>query len=908
MLGSVGAVGRTAPSAHCMATKQSDSTTATRGLRALGVVVLVQAGILAVLFFRAFLPDFVVFSNDGPLGIISSAAYSAPEFFRGVWLDLNWVGYAGTAIAPSISGVLLWVLGPLSYSKFLAPISLLILGLGAWTFLRALKLSPTACLLGGVAAVLNSTFFSAACWGVAPHVLTIAMNYFALALLTDLCGWRGPARLILAGMCVGTGIMEGADLGALFSLFVAAYVLFRAWQTTAGPVWARLARGAGQVAVVAVAAAFIAAHSLTALITTQIKGVAGTEQDSRTKEERWDWATQWSLPKTEALGFLVPGLFGFRMDTPDGGNYWGAAGRDPAWDRYFASGKQGPPPQGFLRYSGGGIYAGLLVVVLALWGVVQAFRGDAGVFGPDRRRCIWFWLGALVVALLLAFGRHAPFYQLLYQLPYFSTIRNPSKFTHLVSWSLVILFAFGMHGLVRRYWETGSAPAVALRAHLRAWWKKATAFDRRWLLGSAIALGASVLAWLIYAASRPALEAHLQETGFEGPLAAEIARFSLRHAGYFLFWLAATFGLLAVVLSGWFAGRRARAGAVLLGLLLVTDLARANLPWIIFVDYKLKLATNPVIEFLRQKPHEYRAAELPFRAPGDRGLLNQLYRIEWAQHHFQYFNIQSLDIVQMSREPEDKIAYEAALQPRPDALHRYLRRWQLTNTRYLLGPAGFVDALNRDLDPEQRRFRAALRFDLAPKPGFPNPRRLEEITAVPAPNGEYALIEFTGALPRAALYTRWEILTNNTATLERLADPAFDPAQTVLVSAPAQLPAPPPDTNAAPGRVEIVHYQPKYIRLRAQVQTPAVLLHNDRIAPHWHARVNGQPAPLLRCNYLMRGLALEQPGDYEIEFRYTPPTTALQISLAAIALGLLLLATLAGDHFRRARNPTPPPR
>ena len=41
-----------------------------------------------------------------------------------------------------------------------------------------------------------------------------------------------------------------------------------------------------------------------------------------------------------------------------------------------------------------------------------------------------------------------------------------------------------------------------------------------------------------------------------------------------------------------------------------------------------------------------------------------------------------------------------ALAPRSaDTYYLMARRWQLTNTRYLLGPAGFLDVLNEQLDP-----------------------------------------------------------------------------------------------------------------------------------------------------------------------------------------------------------------
>src|SRR5690242_21142175 len=50
---------------------------------------------------------------------------------------------------------------------------------------------------------------------------------------------------------------------------------------------------------------------------TNIKGVVGSQQDPETKAAQWHWATQWSLPKLESLSLVVPGLFGYRLDTPD---------------------------------------------------------------------------------------------------------------------------------------------------------------------------------------------------------------------------------------------------------------------------------------------------------------------------------------------------------------------------------------------------------------------------------------------------------------------------------------------------------------------------------------------------------------------------------------------------------------
>lgn len=157
-----------------------------------------------------------------------------------------------------------------------------------------------------------------------------------------------------------------------------------------------------------------------------------------------------------------------------------------------------------------------------------------------------------------------------------------------------------------------------------------------------------------------------------------------------------------------------------------------NRPWVVFVNWKVKYESNPVVDFLRERPYEHRVALFPLqrfvdvrRLPRELmpvveqfSFFAQIYGIEWTQHLFQFYNVQSLDIIQEARVAQDKAAYEAMLAFAPP-----LRRWELSNTRYLLGPAAFVESLNQQLDTGKSRFRIALRFDLARKIGVALPCR-----------------------------------------------------------------------------------------------------------------------------------------------------------------------------------------
>jgi hypothetical protein len=895
---------------------------------------LLLLAVLGCLFWRSFLPGVVQFSNDGPLGAQNAAWLQFPQSITGSWYDLNSIGLNVGVFSPDIATLIRWIMGPIGLSKFLAPIGLWILGIGAWFFFRQLRLSPLAAALGALAAILNSAFFSDACWGVATHEVAVGMDFFALGLV--MAGTRETpwfirwARLALAGLCVGVNVMEAADIGALFSLFIAAFVFFKSMADEDGSVFKKILSGGIHAGLVAVFAGFIAFQTVAGLIGSEIQGIAGTGQDAESKAQHWDWATQWSEPKIETLGLLVPGLFGYKMDTPKdmmpalqgayaNGNYWGGMGRSPELDRFFDGGSQGVEPQGLMRFSGGGGYCGILVALIAALAIAQSFRRQNSPFTGAQKKLIWFWTAVLFVSLLLAWGRFAPFYALLYKLPYFSTIRNPVKFITIFSWAMVILFGYGVHILSRRCLEVPAGKSNSFSAQIKNWWAKAGHFDRKWTFTCLGIFGASIIGWLIYGSKKSGMVHYLQARGFpDEDSARQIIAFSIGQAGWGLIIFAAAIVLLTLIMAGCFAGTRAKWGGLFLGAFLVLDLGRANLPYIIHWDYKQKYevgSLNPIEEILRDKPYEHRVAKLlpaPLSTPSQFQLFDQLYGIEWTQHHFLYYNIQSLDIIQMPRTSEDLLAYMNALRIgiKQNASGQYVldeatfprlaRFWELSNTRYLLGPAAFLDSFNALFDPVQHRFHIVQRFSIGLKPGVSEfHQRLEELTAYQNNDGDYALFDFTGALPRAKLYSNWQVNTNDQSVLNTLADLNFDPAQTVLISTP-QKDLAAVATNENSGTVEFTSYAPKRIIFAASAPAPSVLLLNDKYDPNWRVTVDGKPAQLLRCNFIMRGVYLP-PGAHTVEFQFSVPNKAIYVTVAAVIIGLFLVGFLI---FLQRRKPT----
>ena len=116
------------------------------------------AGLLALLFWRSFIPGNVIFSNDRPLGLLQAAWMQLPSGLSGRWADLNSLGFNAGSFVASFTTLLLWVLGPLGSSKFLAPLTLCLLGMCAWFSFRRLGFARPAALLAALAVALVRLF------------------------------------------------------------------------------------------------------------------------------------------------------------------------------------------------------------------------------------------------------------------------------------------------------------------------------------------------------------------------------------------------------------------------------------------------------------------------------------------------------------------------------------------------------------------------------------------------------------------------------------------------------------------------------------------------------------------------------------------------------------------------------
>ena len=165
-------------------------------------------------------------------------------------------------------------------------------------------------------------------------------------------------------------------------------------------------------------------------------------------------------------------------------------------------------------------------------------------------------------------------------------------------------------------------------------------------------------------------------------------------------------------------------------------------------------------------------------------------------------------------------------------------------------------------------------------------------------NTKYVVID-PGSLPLTydrRLGNGWQVSrvrTAPTADAEMAALGEIDPAVEAVIFDPEA----PEGTvteyaGADSGRVELVYYSPN--RLRYDVSAPAkgLAVFSEIWYPAgWKAFVDGNEVPVLRADYALRALMIEE-GDHEVEFVFDPAsfTVGRNISLASSIAILVLLA------------------
>jgi len=163
--------------------------------------------------------------------------------------------------------------------------------------------------------------------------------------------------------------------------------------------------------------------------------------------------------------------------------------------------------------------------------------------------------------------------------------------------------------------------------------------------------------------------------------------------------------------------------------------------------------------------------------------------------------------------------------------------------------------------------------------------------------GEERLYRNRAVLPRAFALGRAEVLPE--ADLwARMA--SLDPRAGALLDADQVLGFAPPDNDFFTP-AQIVLYTPNELRIDVDMPGDGLLVVGEAWVPGWQARVDGQPAPVLRVDGALRGLYLPA-GVHHVRLVFMPP--ALQAGLVLLGVtSLACAAALLLDRLRARPRP-----
>jgi hypothetical protein len=145
--------------------------------------------------------------------------------------------------------------------------------------------------------------------------------------------------------------------------------------------------------------------------------------------------------------------------------------------------------------------------------------------------------------------------------------------------------------------------------------------------------------------------------------------------------------------------------------------------------------------------------------------------------------------------------------------------------------------------------------------------------------------------PRAFLVHQVETVADGPEGLERVV--ALGPGLKQIAVIEGSLPEPfakptTAETEERTGdRIQIVSYTARQVEIEVETPSPGLLILGDTYSPGWKAEIEGREAPILRANYLLRGVAVG-PGRHRIKFFYRPASFSIGFGLTVIA-GVMIL-------------------
>ncbi|MBN2704084.1 MAG: hypothetical protein JXR23_07725 [Pontiellaceae bacterium] len=484
------------------------------------------------------------------------------------------------------------------------------------------------------------------------------------------------------------------------------------------------------------------------------------------------------------------------------------------------------------------LYIGIVPFILGIVGLFFA----AGSRKSEEGAAVIFWSVAGIVGLWLAFGKYSILYKLFYHLPMVNNVRAPVKLLDNFQICLGIVSAYGLDRLLNRE-------------------KKSKSVKIAWIVGFVLT-GLTLLAGLKYGVSPEGQMDVFSKMGYSQ----KYAELMVRNMSKAWLHAAVLMGIASItVFCAWKFKKYAPGLAGVFVILLAVDSVMMTSHYFKADDIGALKKGNLVFDHLKKNQGNERVYFVDSRE----AIYNQWLAMDGFYHGLNLFNIW-----QMPRMPIEYTEYLNTVGRDP------VRLWQLSAVKYVTASASIKQEL--DQNPQLGQM-----FELIESYQIPTSQGIRSDV----------LLEFKGGVPRLALFQRWDAVPlDEHCTV--LVSAQHNPLSSVLLDASEGIE---PQDSAVGFHPVDGEFLKKKVKASVVTDAPAILRFAQRYEPAWKVFVDGEPAKLLRVDYLSMGVLVPK-GSHQVEFRCANGVPELCMSggivLGSILSAFLLITLRAGKNRR----------
>ena len=389
------------------------------------IIYFVIFAILSILFFYSNLTFSYLQMGDVILWEIKNIKEAIANGNFYFWNNAYFTIATSSTVPLHPKSLLIALLPVNIYPQVSVMFHITIMGYGLFLFLREKKLSIKASMFGAIALMFSNSIITLILPGHLGKFETYCYFPFVLYFLSKAMNNEKWTFFFFTGAFLGIAFLGGAlDVAMYFALFLAVYFLYLLYnKKNELKLFDFIKKENKKIILLCLKFLLVAIFSFLMSIqiimitkNTQDMGAAGVSN----KKELWDWATRWSYPPEEILGFFIPGLFG----------YYSGSETHPYWGR-IANVKGEPKTSNYSLTATNIGYITFLFIIFA-------------IFISDKKyKEKYFWILTALFFLIASFGRYFPLiYGALFQIPIFQDARNPNKFIEIIPIPFAIISSF----------------------------------------------------------------------------------------------------------------------------------------------------------------------------------------------------------------------------------------------------------------------------------------------------------------------------------------------------------------------------------------------------------------------------------------------------------------------------------